>query len=288
MPGGYSRRTMPYRRTPPSRTAIPRRAALAATALVGAALALAGCGALGSADATGTATATADTTADGTAGTTTTAEEVRETGTALTVGDVTVHVAVGQDTAEPSSTVDEDGATTLTVTAGTDGTFLLIAPPAGTAASDVAELADGSVVLRTDGTFAAGVTATATDGSFTPTSTVQEDGLVIWSGDAGTQAAVTVATAAVRSATWADRDDEGGLSLAVVPTTWARTGGLAAEEGVWAQLVALEPDADTQAMHDQLTCHTIGAPDKESWNLEPWRPDVGLLATLAARCNPTG
>ncbi len=39
-------------------------------------------------------------------------------------------------------------------------------------------------------------------------------------------------------------------------------------------------------MHDQLTCHALGAPDKETWNLEPWRPDVGLLAVLAAACNP--
>jgi hypothetical protein len=40
-------------------------------------------------------------------------------------------------------------------------------------------------------------------------------------------------------------------------------------------------------MHDQLVCHGIGAPDKATWNLEPWRPDVGLLAVLAAGCNPS-
>ncbi|HEY0188722.1 MAG TPA: DUF2599 domain-containing protein [Cellulomonas sp.] len=286
-------RTTPSHRTTGTRSTPPRhrglraqRGLLPAVGLAAAVLALAGCGLIGSSSAaSGTGTATADATATGTAGSSaTTADAVRARGTALTVGDLTVQVLVADGAPQPTSAVDEDGATTLTVTTGADGTALLIAPPPGVT---VEELADGTVVLRADGTFTAGITATALDGAFTPASAVQDDGLVVWSGDAGTGVAVTIATAAVRSATWADRDDEGGLSLAVVPTTWARTGGLAADEGVWAQLIALEPDADTQAMHDQLTCHTIGAPDKDSWNLEPWRPDVGLLATIAALCNPS-
>jgi hypothetical protein len=40
-------------------------------------------------------------------------------------------------------------------------------------------------------------------------------------------------------------------------------------------------------MRDQLACHALGAPDKATWNLEPWRPDVGLLLIMAAGCNPT-
>ncbi|WP_414647956.1 DUF2599 domain-containing protein [Cellulomonas sp.] len=40
-------------------------------------------------------------------------------------------------------------------------------------------------------------------------------------------------------------------------------------------------------MHDQFLCHALGAADKATWNLEPWRPDVGSMATLMARCNPT-
>lgn len=243
-----------------------------------------------------TAGSTSDTGTGATAGSTITAptdqdtpavgslDEVRATGTDLTVGDLTVRWQVATGAPAPVEAQDEDGATTLTVTTGTDGTALLIAPPDGTTAE---ALADGSVVLRADGVFVAGLTVVGADGGFAPVAMARADGLLAWTGDAGSGGAVTLATAAVRSATWADRDDEGGRSLQVVPTTWARTGGLAAEEGVWAQLVALEPEADSQAMHDQLTCHTIGAPDKASWNLEPWRPDVGLPATLAARCNPT-
>lgn len=92
--------------------------------------------------------------------------------------------------------------------------------------------------------------------------------------------------AALTSATWAERDVEGGLSLAVVPAPWIRGGGEATLELLGAQLVAAEPDAGSDTMRDQLTCHHLGAPDKASWNLEPWRPDVGIIGTVAARCNP--
>ncbi|WP_200960570.1 DUF2599 domain-containing protein [Oerskovia sp. Root22] len=114
------------------------------------------------------------------------------------------------------------------------------------------------------------------------------------SGTAGTTASappddVTVTTwlgaQGVRSATWGNR--EGGRSLAVDPTPWARQSGLVGEETAWAQLVASEPEADSSTMRDQFDCHALGATDKKTWNLEPWRPDVGFLATAAARCNPT-
>ncbi|WP_336706721.1 DUF2599 domain-containing protein [Oerskovia sp. USHLN155] len=89
----------------------------------------------------------------------------------------------------------------------------------------------------------------------------------------------------VRSATWGNR--EGGRSLAVDPTPWARQSGIVGEATAWAQLVASEPEAASTTMRDQFDCHALGATDKKTWNLEPWRPDVGFLATAAARCNPT-
>ncbi|MBD8078800.1 DUF2599 domain-containing protein [Cellulosimicrobium arenosum] len=95
----------------------------------------------------------------------------------------------------------------------------------------------------------------------------------------------TLGTDGIRSATWGER--EGGRSLAVDPTAWARSAGRAGQDVVRARLVATEPEADSPTMRDQLTCHALGAPDKATWNLEPWRPDVGLVAVLAARCNPT-
>lgn len=253
-----------------------RAAAATGAALLGGGL-LVGCGLLGPGpDATPVPTAVA--TADGTVGTT--APQALPA-TSLTVSDLTVTWAGTAGTPTPST--DEDGASTLDVTVGADGTALTITPPAGVAA-DV--LADGSVVLRRDGVFVGGITTRRTANIAAPVAEVTADGSIVWEGQTGASAAVTLATVAVRSATWAERGDEGGLSLAVEPSTWARSGSLAVDEGLWAQLTAIAPDAATQAVHDQLTCHTIGAPDKATWNLEPWRPDVGLLTTLSARCNP--
>ncbi|MCK0117724.1 DUF2599 domain-containing protein [Isoptericola sp. S6320L] len=98
-------------------------------------------------------------------------------------------------------------------------------------------------------------------------------------------AETVLGTEAVASADWGER--EGGRSLAVDPTAWARSAGQAGTDLVWAELVASDPEVDTPIMHDQLVCHSIGAPEKDTWNLEPWRPDVGLIAVLTDRCNPT-
>ncbi len=93
-----------------------------------------------------------------------------------------------------------------------------------------------------------------------------------------------VGTHAIESATWGE--NEGGRSLAVDPTDWARHAGQAGLDLIRTQLVAAEPDAGSTTMGDQLVCHAVGAPDKATWNLEPWRPDVGLILTATAHCNP--
>ncbi|MET7133980.1 DUF2599 domain-containing protein [Cellulosimicrobium sp. MI9406] len=139
---------------------------------------------------------------------------------------------------------------------------------AGTAGTATA----GSAGTTSDADDAAGAPAGDADGAATP------DDAAAW------DVVVPLGTRAVRTTDWGER--EGGRSLAVDPTAWARAAGQAGRELVWAQVVAAEPEADTPTMHDQLVCHAVGAPDKATWNLEPWRPDVGLLATMSARCNP--
>jgi hypothetical protein len=94
-----------------------------------------------------------------------------------------------------------------------------------------------------------------------------------------------VGTQAIEGATWGE--NEGGRSLAVDPADWARHAGEAGLDLIRTQLVAAEPDADSRTMEHQLVCHAVGAPDKTTWNLEPWRPDVGLILTATAHCNPT-
>lgn len=88
----------------------------------------------------------------------------------------------------------------------------------------------------------------------------------------------------IHSLDWGHR--EGGRSLAVEPTAWARAGGRSAEEVLRATLAALEPETDSATMFEQLVCHATFAPDKHTWNLEPWRPDVGAVDVILAGCNP--
>lgn len=98
------------------------------------------------------------------------------------------------------------------------------------------------------------------------------------------QVTFAVGADAIESATWGE--NEGGRSLAVDPADWARHAGQAGLDLIRTQLVAAEPDAGSTTMDDQLVCHAVGAPDKATWNLEPWRPEVGLILTATAHCNP--
>ncbi|RPF23209.1 DUF2599 domain-containing protein [Myceligenerans xiligouense] len=143
-----------------------------------------------------------------------------------------------------------------------------------TAGAKVVEHADESVTVLHDGTPVAALTRAAPrttgESADTPSGTT----------------ALTLGDDALGSATWALREGEGGRSLAVVPEPWVRGGGEATLDLLGAQLAAAEPETGSDTMRDQLACHHLGAPDKASWNLEPWRPDVGMFGTIAARCNP--
>ena len=84
-----------------------------------------------------------------------------------------------------------------------------------------------------------------------------------------------------------------GAQLQVFPTTAGRTDTfVGAKDRAWAEILAGAPTANTPGMHDQFLCHwnyaRLVQPDKPSWDLEPWRPDVGYAATVAALCNPGG
>lgn len=89
---------------------------------------------------------------------------------------------------------------------------------------------------------------------------------------------------AILDAAWVDRSD--GPSLFVTPAEWVRTGGYDAWEEAMRQLAGLHPEADSDSMRNQFLCHAIGAPDKPTWNLEPWRENIGLGGFALARCNP--
>ncbi|MGW4770934.1 DUF2599 domain-containing protein [Nocardia sp. NPDC004278] len=91
--------------------------------------------------------------------------------------------------------------------------------------------------------------------------------------------------------TWTEGVD--GPRLLVFPTQAGRHETFPdTEERAWQEVLTLAPDADTPGMRDQFVCHWVWArmvqPNKESWNLEPWRPAVGYQATVQASCNPGG
>ncbi|MGI5218640.1 DUF2599 domain-containing protein [Nocardia sp. CA-290969] len=84
-----------------------------------------------------------------------------------------------------------------------------------------------------------------------------------------------------------------GPRLMVYPTRAGRdTTFPGADLRAWQEVRGFDPAADTPGMWDQFRCHwqwaRLIAPEKPSWNLEPWRPPVGYDATVDAACNPGG
>ena len=212
-------------------------------------------------------------------------DTVRTEGVAVDVGGTTVLHALAADPATALRLEPDGDVVVLTAEPAEAATsaVLLLAPPAG---ATLALQDDGSLaVLDSGGGFLAGAgRPTSGPGGGPPRVTATDAGTVRVTADAGAVTA-RVGRGALAGATWGER--EGGRSLAVEPAPWARHAGVAGQLGTWSELVRAVPEADTPGMRDQLTCHALGAPDKAAWNLEPWRPDVGLLATLAAACNPT-
>ena len=188
----------------------------------------------------------------------------------LTTGSVSLTIQPLDPAGVATQTPVDDGSVRVTA-----GEALLTAPAGATFRA----LDDGSAVVEdAAGLFLAGLTADAPGARLVqqdPTS-VRLTGVL--------PAGLWITSVAVQDAAWGRA--EGGRSLAVTPSAWARAGGAAAQDGLWSQLVALAPDADTPSMRAQLECHELGAPDKDTWNLEPWRPDVSALDMIAARCNP--
>jgi len=100
----------------------------------------------------------------------------------------------------------------------------------------------------------------------------------------------------ISSASWASSSQ--GWTLKVIPTTWARlnAGGYAVGVAGWDELYSKYKNrglnTNLDGMRDQFICHqqivAIRSPNKPSWNLAEWRPNVSYLATVNAQCNPGG
>jgi hypothetical protein len=96
----------------------------------------------------------------------------------------------------------------------------------------------------------------------------------------------------IANAHWGWRD--GGWTLFVSPTGWARAngGGYAVGVAGWNELYSKYKNAGLNTnlggMKDQFICHQQFAFYKSTYNLDEWRPDVSYAATVAAGCNPGG
>ncbi|RBY95320.1 hypothetical protein DQ237_14715 [Blastococcus sp. TF02-8] len=79
-----------------------------------------------------------------------------------------------------------------------------------------------------------------------------------------------------------------GLTYAVRPTVFGRAAAewIHASYG-WSEAVS-KGVPSRQGLKEQYVCHPMSqvARVKSSWNLDTWRPTVGLMRTLAAACNP--
>lgn len=237
------------------------------------------------------------------------AADVRTRGVALTANGVSA-AAVPDTSVTADSSADPDGSVHLHLAVRDDAESApsttpaasptISAPPAvplawltGPAGSTAAVLEDGSAVISaSDGSFLLGLSAPTPSARFTvvgtPAAVLRIDHVTA-SGLGATATGGPVTTwlsgSAVVAASWGVA--EGGRSLEVTPSEWARSGTLAAQQALWSQLVAQHPDANSPTMHEQLLCHVLGAAGKSTWHIEPWRPQVDALTMLRTRCNPT-
>ncbi|MFC8731732.1 DUF2599 domain-containing protein [Luteimicrobium sp. NPDC057192] len=261
---------------------------LPAAAAVGAVLALAGCtGPTTSPTSAGTAppSGSPSASADAHRGDTPTAAP----DASPTPRPATTEVTLGGPAGRGSLVVEAPAGATVTARPAASGSTRVTVRHLARGGNVVVRATDpAGATLRDelDGTFGLVTSGGATLGGLSRAAggTARGDqGTVVVAASGGT-VRLWVGTGTPRSATWGV--NEGGKSIAVDANAWARASSHAGAEATWSALVVEQPDANKPGMHDQLLCHALGVPDKPTWNLEPWRPDVGLLATLAASCNP--
>ena len=91
--------------------------------------------------------------------------------------------------------------------------------------------------------------------------------------------------------TWTS--DGKGRVLRVYPSGAGRSSAdPGARASAWLEVLRAAPGADSPSMREQFFCHwdfaRVVEPDKPSWNLEAWRPEVSYAVMTQAACNPGG
>ena len=82
-------------------------------------------------------------------------------------------------------------------------------------------------------------------------------------------------------------DDSRGEIYRVRPARAGRTAGIEELRIAWRQAVR-RGVPDRSGLRDQFLCHPLSiiARGKPTWDLESWRPSVGLSRTMLSGCNP--
>lgn len=155
-------------------------------------------------------------------------------------------------------------------------------------------LADGSVLVTSGGEFVAGVAAPwAADatGEAVPThyyldgttvvQVVDLEGVTAFPVVADPWLGIALISKVVR--VWTSS----GYTYQVTPTAYGRVATELALWATWTESVS-KGVPNRQNLQEQLICHPMSyvARIKSTWNLDTWRPTVGLAKTIAAKCNP--
>lgn len=79
---------------------------------------------------------------------------------------------------------------------------------------------------------------------------------------------------------------EGTDRYVITPTDEARTIGSSALSSDYGPALSRVGIPATDSLAGQLACHSVFASDKDTWNLEAWRPHVSLTSYISSQCNP--
>jgi hypothetical protein len=95
----------------------------------------------------------------------------------------------------------------------------------------------------------------------------------------------------ISSASWVRKNE--GWTFSVKPTWWARANNgyypaIAGWEELYSKYKYHGLNTNLISMRNQYICHPMSqvAVLKSSWNIDEWRPNVGLWRTMKALCNP--
>lgn len=150
----------------------------------------------------------------------------------------------------------------------------------------------GAYLLDEEGDYLLTVSAptVSTDQEATTTRWIISDNTLVADADGHSDAQLTTYAGAVLVKSVKKSSEKGKPRYLITPTKVGRAtpSAIHAKTG-WAQAKRKGVDRPTKGLFEQYVCHPMSqvARVKSTWNIESWRPTVGMARTVAARCNPS-